>query len=195
MLKKIVKNNYLIFFIVITFVFISCFLSAFIPSAFADDKKDPKEKTTPVYESSQPQGPKFGDISDPLNVLQNITNSFTTKTTLATSKIVYDMKSYLKQTYPDSSKYVNKFMDCLYDEILNVDNWEEIKVDHFTKETFDSDSFKDALKVQLNFVFAQAYSSLTANIDQSCQFLLSSMKSFYPNAIISTVQALWYPKL
>lgn len=182
MLKKIFKNNYLIFLIVITFVFISYFLSAFIPSAFADDQKDSKEKTTIVSESSKPQESKLADIDDPLNVVQTITNSFTTKTNLATSKIVYDLKSSLKDAYPASSKYINKFIDCLTDDVLNIDYWEDIQVDHFTKEKFDMDSFKDALKVQLNFVFAQACTSLTAYMDPSCKFLLTSTKTFYPNA-------------
>ncbi len=173
-------------------MFISYFLSAFIPSAFADDKKDLKEKTTPVSESSQLQEQKLRDIQEPLNILQNITNSFTTKTNLATSKIIYDLKLSLKNANPDSKKYINAFMDCLCDNILGVDCWEDVEVDHFKKETFDNDSFKDALKVQLNIVFAQAYSSLSQNIDQSCKFLLSEMKSFYPDAIISTIKELWY---
>ncbi|MBT1576964.1 hypothetical protein KEC49_02200, partial ['Elaeagnus angustifolia' witches'-broom phytoplasma] len=83
MLKKSVKNNYLIFLIVITFVFISCFLSAFITSAFADDKKDPKEKTTPVSESPQSQGPKLEVVN--YDLVQSVQDSLNTKTSLSCS--------------------------------------------------------------------------------------------------------------
>ncbi|WP_341833722.1 hypothetical protein M33023_02150 [Candidatus Phytoplasma asteris] len=191
MLKKSIKNNYLIFLIVITFVFVSCFLSAFIPSSFADEKKCPKEKTATLSESSKLQEKKLSDVSDPLKVLENITSSLTTKTNLATSKIVYDMRAHLKTKYKESSKYINLFVDTLRDYILVVEDWEDVQVTNFKKETFDIDSFKDIVKTQLKFIFEQSHTSIQDNVDSSCSFLWDEMEVFSQNAIISTVNALW----
>ncbi|QKX95586.1 MAG: putative secreted protein, SAP61-like [Rapeseed phyllody phytoplasma] len=189
MLKKSVKNNYLIFLIVITFVFISCFLSAFIPSAFADDKKDPKEKTTPVSESPQSQGPKLGVVD--YDLVQSFQDSLNTKTSLSCSCVAYKMKLYLKAKNPKSQSEVGTLVEFLYSSVLGVDYWENIEVDNFDKCTYDDDNTKANLISILTMIFKEA-KTLLSNVDESCLLLVEQLNDkLFASWIQDTVKSLW----
>nr|BBC15188.1 hypothetical protein [Water dropwort witches'-broom phytoplasma] len=189
MLKKLVKNNYLIFLMVITFVFISCFLSAFIPSAFADDKKDPKEKTTPVSESPQSQGPKLGVVN--YNLIQSIQDSLNTKTSLSCSRVAYKTKLYLKVKNPKSQSEVGELIEFLYSSILGVDYWEDVEVESFDKCTYDDDNTKASLISILTTVFKEA-KTLLSNVDESCMPLVEQLSDkLFASWIQDTVKSLW----
>ncbi|AOF54736.1 putative effector, AYWB SAP61-like protein [Maize bushy stunt phytoplasma] len=172
MLKKSVKNNYLIFLIVITFVFISCFLSAFIPSAFADDKKDPKEKTTPISESPQSQGPKLGVVN--YDLFKSVQDSLNTKTSLSCSYLAYKTKLYLKTKNPKSQSEVGTLIEFLYSSILGVDYWEDVEVQSFDTCTYDNNNTKASLINILTTIFKQA-KILLANVDESCLPLVEQL--------------------
>ncbi|GAK74158.1 hypothetical protein, partial ['Chrysanthemum coronarium' phytoplasma] len=183
------KNNYLIFLMVITFVFISCFLSAFIPSAFADDKKDPKEKTTPVSESPQSQGPKLGVVN--YDLIQSIQDSLNTKTSLSCSRVAYKTKLYLKVKNPKSQSEVGELIEFLYSSILGVDHWEDVEVDSFEKCTYDDDNTKASLISILTTVFKEA-KTLLSNVDESCMPLVEQLSDkLFASWIQDTIKNLW----
>ncbi|MBS2994174.1 hypothetical protein ['Santalum album' aster yellows phytoplasma] len=192
MLKKSVKNNYLIFLILITFVFISCFLSAFIPSAFADDKKDPKEKTTPVSESPQSQGPKL-EVEN-YNLVQSVQDSLNTKTSLSCSYVAYKTKLYLKNKNPKSQSEVGTLVEFLYSSVLGVDYWEDVEVESFDKCTYDDDNTKASLISILTSVFKEA-KTLLANVDESCLPLVEQLSDkLFASWIQDTIKNLWPTK-
>ncbi|QBF23800.1 hypothetical protein ['Catharanthus roseus' aster yellows phytoplasma] len=189
MLKKLVKNNYLIFLIVITFVFISCFLSAFIPSAFADDKKDPKEKTTPVSESPQSQGPKLEVVN--YDLFQSVQDSLNTKTSLSCSYVAYKTKLYLKIKNPKSQSEVGTLIEFLYSSVLGVDYWEDVEVESFDACTYDDNNTKASLISILTTIFKEA-KILLANVDESCLPLVEQLSDkLFASWIQDAIKNLW----
>ncbi|MFU7562537.1 hypothetical protein ACMBCQ_01380 [Candidatus Phytoplasma citri] len=173
-------------------MFISCFLSAFITSAFADDKKDPKEKTTPVSESPQSQGPKLEVVN--YDLVQSVQDSLNTKTSLSCSCVAYKIKLYLKVKNPKSQSEVGTLVEFLYSSVLGVDYWENVEVDSFDKCTYDDDNTKPNLISILTMIFKEA-KTLLANVDESCLPLVEQLNDkLFASWIQDTVKSLWPTK-
>lgn len=174
MLKKSVKNNYLIFLILITFAFISLLLSAFMPNAFANQQKDTKLKV------------------ENHNLVENIQESLKTKTSLSSSCITNKLKQFLLQKNPHSKSEIGEVIEYLYSSILGVDYWDDIAVDFFEKCDVDTDDTKASLISILKNIFKEAKVSLAKEIDESCLALVQQLTDkTFDNFIQDTIKVLW----